>query len=434
MEQIGGTVMKENRRYEVKEKVTNTFLKTVSAFANFGGGVIQFGITDTGDVIGVENPKETCLDIENRINDSISPVPVYELSIDDKSRVITLTVEEGSLKPYLYKAKAYKRNDSSTIEVDRLELNRLILEGQNLAFDELTSSQQDLQFHLLEEKMRKILDISSLGTDSLKSIGLMNNKGQYSNAGALLADSNRFPGIDCARFGETIDIILDRKTFDHECVLRQYDEVISLYRQYYQYDQIQGLYRNTIEKIPEAAFRETIANALVHRTWDINAQIRVAMYDDRIEVSSPGGLPSGMTEEEYLKGQVSVLRNPTLAGVFFRLHLIESFGTGIRRINEAYGKSAAKPTHEFSPNAIKVTLPVIQTTYALNDRERVVYDSLGFTGKSSSEIAHQAGFGKNKTLGILSDLEERGFVDKTGNGRGTKYRIRPTEGGGSIIK
>jgi sugar-specific transcriptional regulator TrmB len=77
---------------------------------------------------------------------------------------------------------------------------------------------------------------------------------------------------------------------------------------------------------------------------------------------------------------------------------------------------------------------VIQTTYALNDRERVVYDSLGFTGKSSSEIAHQAGFGKNKTLGILSDLEERGFVDKTGNGRGTKYRIRPTEGGGSIIK
>lgn len=415
--------MKKSRIYEVKEKVTNTFLKTVSAFANFGGGTIQFGITDDGDVLGIENAKQACLDIENRINDNITPVPPYNLSIDNRN-VITLTVDDGAFKPYLYKAKAYRRNDTATIEVDRIELNRLILEGENRSFEELLSDKQNLEFHTLDEKMRDILQISSLTQDILKTIGVVGSDGRYNNAGALLADTNQFGGIDCARFGESIDIILDRETFDHRSVLLQYDEAISLFKKYYQYDLIQGKLRKTIEKIPEKAFREAIANAIVHRTWDTNANIRVAMYEDRVEVFSPGGLPSGITESEYLEGQISVLRNPILAGVFYRLHIIESFGTGIRRMNEAYGDSDAKPTHQFSPNAIKVTLPVIVSAHSLNGEEKAVYSSLGDVGKSSTEIMGLTGFGKNKTLSILANLEEKGYVGKSGKGRATRYRIR----------
>lgn len=96
--------------------------------------------------MGIKNAKEACLDIENWINDSISPVPSYELTIDEKSQVITLTVREGRFKPYLYKAKAYKKNDTATIEVDRVELNRLILEGENRSYEELPSTKQDLKF------------------------------------------------------------------------------------------------------------------------------------------------------------------------------------------------------------------------------------------------------------------------------------------------
>ena len=121
--------MKETRSFEVKERVTNTFLKTVSAYANFGDGIIRFGITDDGKFVGIEDAGNACLDIENRINDSISPVPDYRISVDDDTNVITLEVKEGIYKPYYYKSKAYKRNDTATIEVDRLELNRLILEG-----------------------------------------------------------------------------------------------------------------------------------------------------------------------------------------------------------------------------------------------------------------------------------------------------------------
>ena len=98
--------MKESNVLEYKEKITNTFLKTVSAFANFGTGEIKFGITESGKPVGVNEPKSACLDIENKINDSISPKPRYTLSVNSNN-VITLTVYEGLNKPYLYKSKGY---------------------------------------------------------------------------------------------------------------------------------------------------------------------------------------------------------------------------------------------------------------------------------------------------------------------------------------
>lgn len=420
--------MKENHAYEVKEQVSNTFLKTVSAFANYGGGTIQFGIADDGRAVGVSDPKAACLDIENRINDSIRPVPPFQLFIDDRSQIITLKVEDGLFKPYYYKAKAYKRNDTATIEVDRVELNRLILAGENRSFDALPARNQSLSFSVLENKMKALLSISELNQDILKTIGLVDANGQYNNAAALLADCNDFPGVDCARFGETIDIIRDRETFARESVLKQYDDALELYRKYYQYDVIDGSVRKTVQQIPEKAYREALANALVHRTWDTRAQIRVSMYDDRVEIVSPGGLPEGMTQDEYLRGQVSLLRNPVIGNVFFRLHLIESFGTGVRRMNQAYNGSETKPIYSFSPNTITVTLPVVQTVEHMTPDERQLYQVLSTVGKSSSAIAAQSGFSKNKTLQLLKALMRRGIVRKIGNGRGTKYIAQKDDG------
>lgn len=295
------------------------------------------------------------------------------------------------------------------------------IKGENRSFDELISKDENLEFKILEEKMKKQLEIESLSVDILKTLGILRMDGRYSNAGALLADRNSFHGIDCARFGETIDVILDRETFEHKSILKMYDDVVNLYRKYYQYDEIQGAVRKTVETIPEKAFRETIANALVHRAWDIRAHIRVAMYRDRIEVFSPGGLPKGITQEEYLGGQISILRNPIIGSVFFRLHIIESFGTGIQRINAAYAESKVKPTHEFTENSIKVTLPIVQITEDMSENEYAVYRNMSKTGMSSSQIAAMAGFGKNKTLQILTALENNGYITKIGKGRGTKY-------------
>ena len=415
--------MKETKKLEFKSDITNTFLKTVSAFANYEGGQIKFGVADDGEVIGLKNPVQSCLDIENKINDTIRPQPQYELVVQESDKTVILTVEAGRNKPYTYKSKAYRRNDTATIEVDELELTRLILQGKNINYEELPADNQELSFKTLEKRAKHEIGIKSLNKDVLKTLNLYSDSDGYKQAAALLADENEFPGIDIARFGESISIILKRVTFEHESVLEELEKAVRIYRDYYQYEEIQGIERKKVEKIPEEAFRETIANALIHRTWDVNAQIRVMMFDDRIEISSPGGLPTGISEEEYLKGNVSILRNPILGNVFYRLHIVEILGTGIVRIQEAYKYSDKKPVFEIFENSIKVILPVIGNA-DLTEDEKVVYEVLSKTmPKSISEITDMTPFGKSKVTTLLKSLARKNYVSVTGNGRGTKYKL-----------
>ncbi|MGC2871711.1 ATP-binding protein [Ihubacter sp. mB4P-1] len=416
--------MREHRSLELKESVTNTFLKTVSAYANYDGGVIIFGVSDDGTIKGIEDPEKVCLDIENKINDSIVPQPDYTLCIKDDERTVHLTVKSGTSKSYLYKSKAYKRNDSSTIEVDSVEFTRLVLSGRHMNYEELASAEQALSFTVLSEMMQEINGIADFDQDILKTLNLYSDQNGYNIAAAILADQNNFPGIDIAKFGETISIIEKRATFDHMSILSAYKNAMSLFRDYYQYEIIDGAVRKTVERIPEAAFRETIANAFIHRLWDVNVQTRVSMFNDRIEVVSPGGLPAGLTEAEYLSGRISVLRNPIIANVFYRLKIVEIFGTGILRIHQTYQHSVMKPSFEFGENTIKVILPVIEMQPDMTADEREIYRLLSPTRqKSISEIASAASFGKTKVTNLLKEMAARGVVKIEGKGRGTKYRL-----------
>lgn len=232
--------MRKTKSIEFKVEVTHTFLKTVSAYSNYGSGIIYFGINDDGSIKGIDCPKVKCLDIENLINANIDPKPDYTLRIDEKTNVITLTVEEGLHKPYFSKNKAYKRNDSSTIEVDHLELTRLVLEGQNLSYEELKTKNQDLTFHILEDKLKKVLSIQQLNADVLKILELYSDTNGYNNAASLLSDTNHFFGIDIVRFGDSINIMLDRETYNHQSILRQFDLSLEMFRKYYQYEKIEG--------------------------------------------------------------------------------------------------------------------------------------------------------------------------------------------------
>ncbi len=417
--------MRETRTLEFKETITNTFLKTVSAFSNYDGGTIIFGVDDNGEVKGLLDVKQSCLDIENKINDSISPQPNYTLEMQNNNQTIKLTVKSGIQKPYLYKSKAYKRNDTATIEVDTLEFSRLILEGRNIRFEELPCNEQELSFGVLHRKLKESIQIETFNKDTLKTLNLYDNINGYNNAAGLLADENHFPGIDIVKFGENISIIQKRTTFVNVSVLDAYEKSIDVFRDYYQYEVIQGADRKKMEKIPEAAFREAIANALIHRAWDVESQIRVLMFDDRIEVVSPGGLPSGITEEEYLSGRISVLRNRNLANVFYRLGFVEIFGTGITRIKQLYEEGIIKPDFEVTENTIKIVLPVFESNLNLTEDERTIYKILSKTMlKPISEIAPYVPFGKSKTTQLLKDMGQKGVVIVEGKGRGTKYIIK----------
>lgn len=417
--------MRETRILEFKETVTNTFLKTVSAFSNYDGGEILFGVDDDGNIKGLSNAKQACLDIENKINDSISPQPNYTLEIQNNEQTIKLSVKSGLQKPYLYKSKAYKRNDTSTIEVDTLEFSRLVLEGKNIRFEELPCKDQKLSFEILQSNLKEKIQIETFNKDTLKTLNLYDDANGFNNAAGLLADKNHFPGIDIVKFGENISIIQKRITFENTSVLDIYEKALSVFRDYYQYEVIQGADRKMVEKIPEAAFREAIANTLIHRVWDVDSQIRVSMFDDRIEVVSPGGLPSGITEDEYLSGKLSVLRNRNLANVFYRLGFVEIFGTGITRIKQIYSEASVKPSFEVSENAIQIVLPIYEENANLTEDEKVVYKLLSRNMlKSMSEIAPYISFGKSKTTKLLKDMEQKGVITIEGKGKGTKYRIK----------
>ena len=417
--------MRETRILEFKETITNTFLKTVSAFSNYDGGEILFGVDDDGNIKGLSDVKQACLDIENKINDSISPQPNYTLEIQNNEQTIKLSVKSGLQKPYLYKSKAYKRNDTATIEVDTLEFSRLVLEGNNIRFEELPCKDQELSFEILQSNLKEKIQIETFNKDTLKTLNLYDDANGFNNAAGLLADKNHFPGIDIVKFGENISIIQKRITFENTSVLGIYEKALSVFRDYYQYEVIQGADRKMVEKIPEAAFREAIANALIHRVWDVDSQIRVSMFDDRTEVVSPGGLPSGITEDEYLSGKLSVLRNRNLANVFYRLGFVEIFGTGITRIKQIYSEASVKPSFEVSENAIQIVLPIYEENANLTEDEKVVYKLLSKNMlKSMSEIAPYISFGKSKTTKLLKDMEQKGVIAIEGKGKGTKYRIK----------
>lgn len=421
--------MFEQEKYNVEYKgtVVTTFLKTVSAYANYNSGKIIFGVDDSGVVIGLDEIKANLLRIENMINDSITPRPVYKLNVEsiDNKNIILLEVSNGVDKPYYYKEKAYKRSDTSTVPVDRQELNRLVLEGMNLNFEDTQAHNQDLKFNYLEDKLKEIVGIDQLSFDILKTLNLYQREGYFNRSSELLSDQTNslLTGIDMIKFGSNHNTILHRDTFEKMSILKQYDQAIQVFERYYQFEVVTGYSREKKETIPKEAFREAIANGLVHRDWSIQSPIQVSMYDNRIEINSPGGLPFGMTEDAYLHEQVSNLRNPIIANVFNRLNLIEKFGTGVRRIKEAYAESYTKPIFEISDYNIKVILPLIETSLSdLVEEESIIYRVLQSNKEMSRvELEAETGLERSKVLRTITKLMNKGLVHRLGSGPSTAY-------------
>lgn len=413
--------MNENKYFELKENISNSFLKTVSAFANESGGEIKFGIDDNGKKVGLDNLEDCCIKIENKINESLKPVPKFTLEVDETNNIIILHVYDGLDKPYFYNSKAYKRNDTSTIEVSRLELNRLILSGMNKNYEQLKSNKQDLTFNYFSKRFKEIKNIDGFNIETLKTLDLFDEKLGYNIVGELFSDQNSLPYIDIVRFGDTINIIRNRYTFNNMCILEMYDKAVEAFEVHYTYEEIKDIVRQKVNMIPLFAFREALTNAVVHRTWDDNTNIQISFYDDRIEIVSSGGLLPNISKENYLTGTYSSLRNPILANIFFRLNYIESFGTGIKRIMHAYSEFKNNPIFDIGDNYLKVILPVVKYDIDLTVDQMKVYNYLSNKKVSSTDVVNALGFGKNKTIDILKLLVEKSLINTSGNGRGKKY-------------
>ncbi len=415
--------MKENRFLEFKSEITNTFLKTVSAFSNIGSGVVRFGYNDDGSVRGLDGDlNKICLDLESKINDSIMPKPNFRFECNYSNKTIDLMVFEGLNKPYMYKSKAYKRNDSSTIEMDFLELQRAILEGKNMSYEELDSD-MSLSFDSFATKLENILHIK-LNKDILKTFGLINNNDKYNIAAVIVSDNNNLSGTDIVRFGKNINEIMDRVTVSNKSIFEQYDAAYEMYKKYYEYELIEGPNRKLVNIIPANAFREALANALIHRTWDDSPNIRISMFTDKIEITSPGGLLNSISKEEYLDGQVSKLRNPIIANIFFRLKYIEMFGTGILRIKQMYQTAEFKPEFKIYENSITIVLPSLNFKPIVTiDEEKIINYLKNGIQASSNDLVIITGFSKDKVLRLIKSLKEKGYIKIEGVGKSTRYSV-----------
>ena len=299
------------------------------------------------------------------------------------------------------------------------------MEGSNQSYEEQICADQTLTFESLKKILMDTLNINEFSTDTLKTLQLMNSEGKINNAGALFADQNHYKGIDIVCFGDSIDEITNRITLEKISVLEQFHKALEVFRLYYEIEKIDSAERKKIELIPQKAFREAIANALVHRLWDTKSHIKVSMFHDKIDISSPGTLPAGLSESEYLKGKVSLLRNPIIANVFFRLKYIEQFGTGIQRINETYKDSILKPVYEIYENSISVILPCINADLKLNRSEAMMLE-LFRNGKilSRSQVEELTGLSKSQVNKILNTFIEKNILQRIGTAKNLKYALR----------
>lgn len=418
----------ENKEVEYKQEYSKTLLKTISAFSNYNDGLIIIGITDKGKAVGVFNINSLKEQIENAIYDSILPNPYFEIETDiyEGKTVLIIKVFKSENTPYTYKGKAYKRVAVTTREVDLNEYNELVLSGKNLTYDEIQINDVELDLSVLNNRLKKTLDISEIDKNVLSSLGLYKN-GKYNVAAKILSDDN-FGKITLLRYTDDVKNIKDRVDIVNMSVLTQFDKCMDFYYKHVnKKEEIKGAYRKTIEEIPIVAYREAIANAICHRDYKIDADVKVDIFDDKIEITSPGGLPIGISYEDFIDGKISIPRNKIIAEMFYRLKLIEKIATGIRRIKSHYKEYDLKPDFQITSNTVRVVLPNVlyKNEVILSDREEEILDLLKNKEiLTAKEVSETLGIKKTQTSKYLKDLILKKLIDKKGNGRSVKYMLK----------
>jgi ATP-dependent DNA helicase RecG len=356
MQTLGELLLAESTEYEFKSELEakrpKSWLKTVSAFANGMGGRLFFGVDDDGGIIGIDDVKRTSEQISNLIKERISPLPEFNLTphrMDDGKTVLALYIPHGDIAPYYYIADgnttAYVRVGNESNPASPQRLSELVRLGKNLTFDSMPTEYKasDLTFTVLDamfKREKKIL----LAKKDYVSFGLCKPDGTMTYAGLMFSDEcpllqsrvfcTHWDGLDKSG---GLDDAVDDKEFE--------GNIISQLMQSHEFVKMNSKVRwkkmsdHRISK-PDYADRavfEALANALMHRDYTvIGSEVHVDMYDDRLEIYSPGGMPDGtLIQERDIDEVPSTRRNPIIAEIFHRLDFIERRGSGLKKIKKA---------------------------------------------------------------------------------------------------
>ena len=348
-------LMEEGKTIEYKEntKGLNKIIQTIVAFANTAGGIIVIGIQDkTKKIMGLQKPLKEEEKVANAVADSIDPLflPNIEIHNIRNKELLVIRVPHAAgpfyLRKYGEKKGTYIRLGSTNRLADSETLKSLKRLSENITFDELPvikAKNDDIDWKLLRKHFqvkRKKIDMNK--AENLGIIKEHMGKKYPTNGGILLFGINRekfFPDINirCVRFsGNDRDKVLDHHDIDIAMPLAIKEAINFVEKASFKAVKFGKIYREDIVQFPSKAVRESIINAVVHADYSIKgSSIQIAVFDNRIEITNPGGLPFGLTLERALTG-VSKIRNRVLARVFKELSIIEQWGSGMRRILKTY--------------------------------------------------------------------------------------------------
>ena len=467
----------ENTNIDFKEKIEyskpKSWLKTVSAFANTNGGIILIGIRDIDNFpVGVENIKYTTEKISELINERIKPLPRYEINTfrEKDKDFIELKIGDGPRTPYYYdydgRKEAYIRSGNESIPAPKHILNNLILKGQNETYDELPSKYhlEDVSFTLLNATLKKET-LKEIDRDKdYISLELVTTSNKLTNAGLLLCDQGLIvqSRIFCTRWngvqkGSILGDAIDDKEYSGSIIsLLENAETFIKNNSKNSWD-IKGMKRVEREEYPHEAVREAIVNAIIHRDYQITgSEIHIDMFDDRLEILSPGGMIDGRYIQDLDITKISSMRrNRIISDIFNRLHFMDRRGSGLTRIIETYHENETKPIFISDASSFKVILPnkgykkneeVKYTQNIVNDKDYFIvqlhktiygnvknttitkiqklFDKFGYTkdfDREDVQIIFE--IKKSRASEIISKLLNIGLIEESTSNK-TKYKFK----------
>lgn len=341
----------ETNRIENKEQLNEDFEQEVIAFLNYKeGGIIYVGINKNGQVVGVENTDLTQLQIKDRIKNNIQPstLGLFDVTVETigNKEVIKVIISSGTEKPYYLRKKGrtpegcYIRVGSSKERMKERMIDDMYARRIKNTLKEIDSPRQELTFNQLkiyyEEHSLKLND------NFLQNLDLLTSEGKYNYNAFLLADENTV-SIKLVRYLGTNKLeLLENLEFGNRCLITATQRILDrLDVENTTYAKIEYFGRKEQEKIDSKALKEAVINAIVHNDYSYGNSPIIELYSDKIEITSAGGLPQELSQEEFLEG-VTAPRNKELIRVFKDVDLIENIGSGVLRILDAYDKSCFK--------------------------------------------------------------------------------------------
>ncbi len=437
-----------NKTTEFKREYLDDIKYAVIAFANTDGGKLYIGINDDGNVLGVENVDDTMQRLTNMIRDVVCPdITMFVdcgVEVIDGKNVVVLTVQRGTARPYYLHSKGvrpegvYVRQGASSVPASETAILNMIKETSGDCYEDARSLNQQLTFEKTAAyfKKKKV----EFGEAQKRTLNLISQDGTYSNLGMLLSDQCTH-SIKMAVFdGSKKSIFRDRQELTGS-LLEQLEEAYSYIEKFnHTRAEFEGLDRIDKRDYPPEALREALLNAIVHRDYSISGSTLIRIFDDRIEFVTIGGLVRGITFDDLMLG-VSILRNRHLANVFYRLRLIEAYGTGMLKINECYNEFEVKPKIEATHNAFKITLP--NTNYrgehtivkevksrvpgieAFKERRDEIVVRLFEKQETITrkDVETALNVSQSTAILIVRELVDRGVLIKEGNGKFRSYRL-----------